>query len=49
MLNPGLYAIFDAMSQEVMRTVNSALDSSGRAIFKVLYNDYRRFGKWKGA
>ena len=48
-LNPGLYALFDAMSQDVMRTVNSALDVSGRAIFKVLYDDYRMFGRWKGA
>lgn len=48
-LNPGLYAVFDAMSQDVMRTVNAALDSAGRAIFKVLYDDYRRFGRWHGA
>ena len=48
-LNPGLYAIFDAMSQETMRTINAALDSSGRSIFKVLYDDYRRFGKWQGS
>ena len=48
-LNPGLYAIFDAMSQEVMRTVNSALDAPGRAIFKMVYDDYRRFGRWQGA
>ena len=47
-LNPGLYAVFDAMGQEVMRTVNAALDVGGRAIFKVVYEDYRRFGRWKG-
>lgn len=47
-LNPGLYAVFDAMNQEIMRTINSALDSSGRSIFKVLYDDYRRFGRWQG-
>ncbi|MCJ1381820.1 hypothetical protein MMC17_004931 [Xylographa soralifera] len=47
-LNPGLYAIFDAMSQDVMRTVNAAFDVGGRAIFKVVYEDYRRFGRWKG-
>ena len=44
-LNPGLYAVFDVMGQDAMRTLNSALDSSGRSIFKVLYEDYRRFGK----
>ena len=48
-LLPGLYAVFDAMTQEIMKTVNSALDSSGRAIFKMLYDDYRRFGRWNGA
>jgi len=48
-LNPGLYAIFDAMSQDVMRTVNSALDAPGRAIFRIVYDDYRRFGRWHGA
>lgn len=48
-LNPGLYAIFDAMSLEVMRTVNSALDAPDRAIFKMVYDDYRRFGRWQGA
>ncbi|MCJ1389850.1 hypothetical protein MMC18_002707 [Xylographa bjoerkii] len=47
-LNPGLYAIFDAMGQEVMRTVNAALDVGGRAIFKVVYEDHRRFGRWNG-
>ena len=47
-LNPGLYAIFDAMSQNILRTINCALDSSGRAMFKVVYDDYRRFGRWHG-
>lgn len=45
-LMPGLYAVFDVMSMEVMRTLNAAMDASGRAIFKGLYDDYRRFGKW---
>lgn len=44
-LMPGLYAVFDVMSQETMRTLNAAMDSSSRAIFKALYDDYRRFGK----
>lgn len=41
-LIPGLYAIFDVMSQDVMRSVNAAMDSSCRSIFKGLYGDYRR-------
>ena len=48
-LNPGLYAVFDAMSVEVQRTVNGALDEQARAIFKSVYDDYARFGKWEGA
>ena len=46
-LMPGLYAVFDVMGMESMRTLNAAVDASGRAIFKGLYDDYRRFGKWK--
>ncbi|KAI9715358.1 MAG: hypothetical protein M1812_006003 [Candelaria pacifica] len=46
-LMPGLHAVFDVMAQDTMRTLNAAMDSSNRAIFKDLYNDYRRFGKWK--
>lgn len=45
-LMPGLYAVFNVMAQETMRTLNAAMDSSCRAIFKTLYDDYRRFGKW---
>lgn len=47
-LTPGLYAIFDVMSQEVMRTINAAMDSSSQSIFKALYEDYRRSGRWCG-
>ena len=46
-LTPGLYAVLDVLSIESMRTLNAAMDASGRAIFKGLYDDYRRFGKWK--
>ncbi|MCJ1356275.1 MAG: hypothetical protein MMC33_006269 [Icmadophila ericetorum] len=48
-LNPGLYAIFDAMGQDIIKTVNSALDVQSRPIFKVTYDDYRRFGRWEGS
>lgn len=44
-LNPGLYAVVAVMSQEVMRTMNEAIDESARAVWKVLYEDYRRFGR----
>ena len=44
-LEPGLYAVISVMTMEGMRTMNAALDVSGRAIWKVLYDDWRRFGK----
>jgi nucleolar pre-ribosomal-associated protein 2 len=45
-LMPGLYAVLDVISRETMRTMNAALDASGRAVFKGLYDDYMRFGRW---
>ncbi|KAJ5135472.1 uncharacterized protein N7515_004750 [Penicillium bovifimosum] len=46
---PGLYAALDVMSRESMRALNAALDVSGRAVFKGLYDDYLKFGKWNMA
>ena len=48
-LNPGLYAVFDAMSRDVMRTASDSLDPSGKVIFKALYDEYQKFGKWRGS
>ncbi len=45
-LMPGLYSVMDVMDREVMRGMNGAMDSSGRAIFKGLYDEYQRFGRW---
>jgi nucleolar pre-ribosomal-associated protein 2 len=45
-LSPGLHAIFDVMSQDVMRTINTAMGSSSQSIFKALYEEYRRSGRW---
>ena len=47
-LNPGLFAVVAVMSQEVMRTMNEAMDESARAVWKALYEDYRRFGRSGG-
>ena len=44
-LNPGLYAVLAVMPQEVMRTMNEAMDESARAVWKALYEDYKRFGR----
>ena len=43
---PGLYAVLDVMSKDTMRALNTWLDVSGRAVFKGLYDDYVKFGKW---
>ncbi|KAJ5161627.1 hypothetical protein N7492_007019 [Penicillium capsulatum] len=48
-LMPGLYAALDVMSKESLRALNAALDVSGRAVFKSLYDDYVKFGKWNKA
>ncbi|XHG07006.1 hypothetical protein AWENTII_010176 [Aspergillus wentii] len=45
-LLPGLYSVLDVMSRDTMRAMNAGLDMSGRAIFKGLYDDYMKFGKW---
>ncbi len=47
-LNAGLYAVLGVVPAEMMRTMNAAMDSSSRSVFKALYNDYRRTGKWDG-
>ncbi|KAJ5633953.1 hypothetical protein N7528_001795 [Penicillium herquei] len=48
-LMPGLYAALDVMSKESLRALNAALDVSSRAVFKSLYDDYVKFGKWNKA
>ncbi|KAL4950681.1 Urb2/Npa2 family-domain-containing protein [Aspergillus filifer] len=45
-LMPGLYSVLDVMSRDTMRAMNAGLDISGRAMFKGLYDDYMKFGKW---
>ena len=47
-LTPGLHAVLDVMSPDVMRTINAAMDSSSRSLFKALYEDYRRSGRGRG-
>ncbi|KAL4900942.1 hypothetical protein BDW74DRAFT_88970 [Aspergillus multicolor] len=45
-LLPGLYSVLDVMSRDTMRALSAGLDISGRAMFKALYDDYMKFGKW---
>lgn len=45
-LLPGMYTVLDAMNRDLMRAMNAAMDPSSRAIFKTLYDDWVRYGKW---
>ncbi|KIW13892.1 hypothetical protein PV08_06673 [Exophiala spinifera] len=45
-LMPGMYAVLDSMDRELLRAMNAGMDPSSRAIFKNLYDDWTRFGKW---
>ena len=47
-LNAGLYAVLRVIEPDMMRTMNAAMDSSSRSVFKALFDDYRKVGKWKG-
>ncbi|KAF3941193.1 hypothetical protein ABW19_dt0202154 [Dactylella cylindrospora] len=46
-LTPGLYAMFDVMQESTLRSLNMSLDNPGRVLFKSLYEDWNKFGKWK--
>ena len=47
-LQPGVYSILDVTTPEGRRILNEAVDGSGRAIFRELYKQYVKFGKWSG-
>lgn len=45
-LMPGLYAVLNVMTREGMRAMNTAMDGSSRAVFRGLYEDFSKFGRW---
>ncbi|KAK4942164.1 hypothetical protein LTR10_018056 [Elasticomyces elasticus] len=45
-LMPGMYSVLDSMDRELLRAANAGMDASSRAIFKGLYDDFTRFGRW---
>lgn len=47
-LMPGLYAVLDVMGRDGMRGLNARLDAGGRAMWKALYADWCRWGRWDG-
>ena len=46
---PGIFSVFDILSQRELEITNRLLDVSGTALFKALYNDYKDRGKWQDA
>ncbi|ODQ81964.1 hypothetical protein BABINDRAFT_6587 [Babjeviella inositovora NRRL Y-12698] len=46
-LIPGIYNVFDVLSASELSLVSSSLDVSGKAFYKTLFDDYKKFGKWK--
>ncbi|TLD28651.1 hypothetical protein PspLS_03959 [Pyricularia sp. CBS 133598] len=48
-LVPGVNSILDVTPQDMRKVMADAMDASGRAIFKDIYEKYRKFGKWRGA
>lgn len=45
-LMPGIYTVFDIMGEHELAITNASVNATGRAIFKRLYEDYTKFGKW---
>jgi nucleolar pre-ribosomal-associated protein 2 len=43
-MGPGLYSIFETTTVESRRVITSKMDSSGRAVYGGLLEDWRKFG-----
>jgi nucleolar pre-ribosomal-associated protein 2 len=46
-LRPGFYAVFDVLGPEGQRFTSSLMDPSTRDIFRSIYDDYAKNGKWR--
>ncbi|KAK6952950.1 hypothetical protein Daesc_005247 [Daldinia eschscholtzii] len=47
-LEPGVYSVLDITPQGCRRVLNESLDANGRAIFRDMFANYKKFGKWTG-
>ncbi|KXX74992.1 Nucleolar pre-ribosomal-associated protein 2 [Madurella mycetomatis] len=47
-LEPGVYSVMDITTPDGLKIMNDAIDPSGRVIFKEMYKQYQKFGKWTG-
>ncbi|KAK5091942.1 hypothetical protein LTR70_003039 [Exophiala xenobiotica] len=45
-LLPGLYSVLNATDVEVMRAMNASMEVSQREVWKDLYADWGRYGRW---
>ncbi|KAK9241449.1 Urb2/Npa2 family-domain-containing protein [Lipomyces kononenkoae] len=45
-LTQGVYTLLDSLGQNELKITNAALDMAARAVFKSVYEDYLKFGKW---
>ncbi|GAB1320138.1 Urb2/Npa2 family-domain-containing protein [Madurella fahalii] len=47
-LETGVYSVMDITTPDGFKIMNDAMDPSGRVIFKEMYKQYQKFGKWTG-
>ncbi|KAI0443424.1 Urb2/Npa2 family-domain-containing protein [Xylaria telfairii] len=47
-LEVGIFSVLDITSEGCRKVLNESLDAGGRAVFRALFAEYRKFGKWKG-
>ena len=51
-ITPGLWSMIEAMEMseaEGIKSLSAAMNNSERAVLRSVYDDWRRFGKWRGA
>ncbi|GAP86556.1 putative urb2 npa2 family protein [Rosellinia necatrix] len=47
-LEIGVFSVLDITPEGCRKVLNESLDAAGRAVFRALFAEYRKFGKWKG-
>ena len=46
-LEPGLWAVIGCLGDDIRRTMNAGMTTNCRAIWKKLYEDWKKFGEWQ--
>lgn len=47
-LQVGLWAILQVMTQDRIKAMSAAMDSNSRSVFRSLYDDFKKSGRWSG-